>query len=82
VIRLGNDTHSAQATVSKSLTNHTLKAGFEYRVIHFNNLQTGANTPVFSFSQAFTQGPNPAQSSAGAGATLASFLLGTHRVET
>jgi outer membrane receptor protein involved in Fe transport len=77
VIRLGNDSHSVQATVSKSLSRHTLKAGFEFRVIHFNNLQTGANTPVFSFNQAFTQGPNPAQSSAAAGASLASFLLGT-----
>src|SRR6185436_11377794 len=76
IIRLGNDTHALQVNVSKSLSRHTLKAGGEYRVIHFNNLQTGANTPVFNFNAAFTQGPNPAASSATAGHPFASFLLG------
>ncbi|MGH9662016.1 MAG: carboxypeptidase regulatory-like domain-containing protein, partial [Bryobacteraceae bacterium] len=76
VIRLGNDTHAAQAQLSKSLTRHTLKSGFEYRVIRFNNMQTGANTPLFTFTPAFTQGPNPTASSATAGHALASFLLG------
>ena len=76
VIRLGNDTHAVQASVNKVLTRHSLKAGFDYRAVRFNNLQTGANTPVFTFTQAFTQGPNPAASSATAGHALASFLLG------
>ncbi|MGH9854448.1 MAG: TonB-dependent receptor domain-containing protein, partial [Blastocatellia bacterium] len=76
IIRLGNATHAAQASVSKALTRHTLKAGFEYRVIQFNNLQTGANTPVFTFNAAFTQGPNPSAASATAGHALASFLIG------
>jgi outer membrane receptor protein involved in Fe transport len=76
IIRLGNDTHAPQANLTKSLSRHTIKSGFEYRVIHFNNLQTGANTPVFNFNAAFTQGPNPAASSATAGHALASFLLG------
>ena len=76
VIRLGNDTHAAQASVNKILSRHSLKAGFDYRVVRFNNLQTGANTPVFGFTQAFTQGPNPTASSATAGHALASFLLG------
>lgn len=76
VIRLGNDTHAAEATLTKNISRHTLKTGFDFRVIRFNNLQTGANTPVFNFTQAFTQGPNPAASSATAGHSLASFLLG------
>jgi hypothetical protein len=78
VIRLGNDSHAAQTSLVKSLTRHTLKGGFEYRVVRFNNMQTGANTPVFSFTPAFTQGPNPATSSATAGYALASFVLGIY----
>ena len=76
VIRLGNDTHAVQASVNKILSRHSLKAGFDYRVVRFNNLQTGANTPVFSFNQAFTQGPNATGPTATAGHALASFLLG------
>src|SRR6185295_20083221 len=64
IIRLGNDTHAPQVNVTKSLSRHTLKSGFEYRVITFNNLQTTATTPIFNFNAAFTQGPNPAASSA------------------
>lgn len=76
VIRLGNDTHAVQASVNKVLSRHSIKAGFDYRAVRFNNLQTGANTPVFTFNQAFTQGPNASASSAVAGHSLASFLLG------
>ncbi|MBI4907714.1 MAG: TonB-dependent receptor [Acidobacteria bacterium] len=77
IILLGNTSHSAQATMSKSMAKHTLKAGFDYRAIQLNTLQTGANTPIFNFNQAFTQGPNGAQATATAGHSLASFLLGT-----
>lgn len=77
IIRLGNTAHSAQATISKSLSKHTLKTGFDHRIIQLNTLQTGANTPIFNFNTGFTQGPNPAQATATAGHTLASFLLGT-----
>ena len=76
IIRLGDDTHAAQALFSKSLGSHTLRFGGEHRVIRFNNAQSGSNTPVFNFNPAFTQGPNPVQTSATAGFSLASFLLG------
>lgn len=76
LIRLANETHAAQSSLTKSLTRHTLKAGFEYRVIRFNNTQTGANSPLFTFTPAFTQGANPSSSSATAGYAFASFLLG------
>ncbi len=76
IIRLGNTTHAPQVSMMKSLTRHTIKTGFDYRVIQFNNLQTGANTPVFNFNAAFTQGPNPSTSSATAGHAFATFLLG------
>lgn len=76
IIRVGNSTHAVLSSVTKSLSRHILKAGADFRVIQFNGQQTGANTPVFSFNSAFTQGPNPAQASATAGHALASFLLG------
>ena len=44
--------------------------------MQFNSLQTGDASNDFSFTSAFTQGPNPAQSSNTAGNALATFLLG------
>jgi hypothetical protein len=76
VIALGNDIHTWQAQLSKTVGRHNVKTGFEYRLIKFNLLQTGANTPLFSFTNAWTQGPNPNVASATAGYALASFLVG------
>ena len=76
VIALANDMHTWSAQLTKTTTRHTIKTGFEYRLIKFNTLQTGANTPGFTFSNAWTQGPNPSVASATAGYALASFLLG------
>lgn len=76
VIALGNDLHTWSAQLTKTTTRHTIKTGFEYRLIKFNTLQTGANTPGFTFTNAWTQGPNPNVASATAGYALASFLLG------
>ncbi|MDX1983697.1 MAG: TonB-dependent receptor, partial [Bryobacteraceae bacterium] len=76
LIRLGNTSHAWQGSITKSLTRHTLKWGAEARVIQFFNQQTGANAVNFQFTPQWTQGPNPAQSSAGAGLALATFLLG------
>lgn len=76
LIRLGNNSHALQGNVTKSLTRHTLKTGAEYRLIQFNNQQTGSNAVLFDFTPQWTQGPNPAASSATAGLSLATFLLG------
>jgi len=73
---VGNDTHAAQAQFTKSLSRHILKAGYDFRVVRFNNQQTGANTPNFNFTSGFTQGPNPSAASSVAGFGFASFLLG------
>ncbi|MEO7144931.1 MAG: carboxypeptidase regulatory-like domain-containing protein [Bryobacteraceae bacterium] len=75
-ILLGNSIHALQANTTKVLGGHELKLGGEFRVIQMNTLQTGANSPVFNFTPAWTQGPNPAQSSGSAGSGLATFLLG------
>ena len=69
--------YALQANATKTLRSHTLKTGFEFRVVQFNTLQTADASNNFAFTSAFTQGPNPAQASATAGDALASFLLGT-----
>ena len=76
LIGFGHTLQSAQASLAKNLTRHTIKFGGEFRAIQFNSLQTGDQATNFSFSPSWTQGPNPTQSSAVAGLSLASFLLG------
>ncbi|MBY0503344.1 MAG: carboxypeptidase regulatory-like domain-containing protein [Bryobacteraceae bacterium] len=76
LIAFGNTTQSLQGTMTKILSKHTLKFGAEYRVIQFNNLQTGDTATNFGFTPAWTQGPNANTSSPVAGLGLATFLLG------
>lgn len=53
-----------------------IKAGFESRILDFNEGQNGVPAGQFSFNRQYTQGPNPLQASAVAGYGLADFLLG------
>jgi hypothetical protein len=76
LIDLANNVYAWQAEAMKSLSKHTLRAGFDFRVIQFNNYQPAGTTTQFTFAPSWTQGPNAAQSSATAGYGLASFLLG------
>ena len=76
VQRVGTNSWAFQGSTTKIKGAHELKAGFDYRVIQLNALQVGSGSPGFNFSQAFTQGPNPTQSSTTAGYGLATFLLG------
>lgn len=76
IIRLGNNVHAWQAQALKTFSSHTLRTGFEYRVIQFNNYQPADASTLFTFGNQWTQGPNAAQASANAGHGLASFLLG------
>lgn len=73
-IDLGDTPHAIQGNVTKNFAKHTLKFGGEYRALFFNNLQ--GNTRDFTFAPQWTQGPNPAQTTAVAGSGLATFLLG------
>lgn len=77
LISFGMDTYSLQGSVTKTLSKITIKAGGEMRIIRFNAQQLPDGSTTFSFTPAFTQGPNPATSSATAGVATASFLLGT-----
>ncbi len=72
-------THESQvvnATLSKFAGHHTFKFGGDYRRIGITSVAYGASAGAFTFTQGFTQGPNPNTASAAAGDALASFLLG------
>jgi len=76
MISFGPTNHSLQASMTKTLSSHTIKFGGEYRVIQLNATQTGDQAHAFNFTPQWTQGPNPTVSSATAGIGLATFLLG------
>jgi hypothetical protein len=76
LIAFGMNNYALQGSLTKSLSAHEFKMGAEVRAIRFNSLQTADTSTNFAFTSAFTQGPNPAQSSAIAGDAVASFLLG------
>lgn len=71
----GFNNYGAAASYSKILGKHTLKAGWDGRMIRINVWEARA-AGSFNFNAAFTQGPNPAAASATAGYGLSSFLLG------
>ncbi len=68
--------YTALASLTRVMGAHTLKVGFEGRMIRVN-VWEARDAGSFSFSTAMTQGPNPNQASSTAGNGLASLLLGT-----
>jgi hypothetical protein len=73
--RSGFNTGTLLASISQIKGAHALKYGFEGRLIR-TNVWEARDSASFSFSQSFTQGPNPTAASATAGNALASMLLG------
>jgi Carboxypeptidase regulatory-like domain/TonB dependent receptor-like, beta-barrel len=68
--------YSALAGLTKVIGKHTLKFGFDGRMLRVN-VWEARSAGTFNFSALFTQGPNPSQASATAGNSIASLLLGT-----
>jgi hypothetical protein len=68
--------HTALANLTQVKGRHTLKYGFEGRLIRVN-VWEARSAGNFGFSPGFTQGPNPNTASATAGNSVASLLLGT-----
>ena len=83
-VNLGGNDHRYNAFMSyplavsltKTTSQHTLKMGFDGRMIRVNVWEARA-AGTFNFSPSFTQGPNPSTASATAGHSMASLLLGT-----
>jgi hypothetical protein len=64
-------------SVSRTVSHHFLKAGFDGRLVRANIRETRTADGTFPFAAAMTQGPNPLKASSTAGNAVASLLLGT-----
>jgi len=60
-------------TVTLVRGNHTLKVGFEYRLLYGNNYQTSSPSGSYTFPAGLTGNP---QSQSGTGSAYADFMLG------
>jgi hypothetical protein len=69
-------TYTGLANLTKIAGNHTLKVGYEGRMIRVNVWEARA-AGTFGFNAGFTQGPDPTRASSTAGNSIASLLLGT-----
>src|SRR5438045_6618945 len=69
--------YSALVTLTKVKGTHTIKTGWEGRMIRVNNHEYRDTSGNFGFNAGFTQGPNPSAASSTAGNGFASLLLGT-----
>jgi hypothetical protein len=69
-------TYTAHADISKVLTKHTLKAGYEFRKLFINFRQLGSPDGQYSFGAGYTQQVVNAAASATQGNGFATFLLG------
>lgn len=70
------DSHLIGVENTRILSSHTLRFGWEGRLLRVDDTESGASTGNFSFSNAITQGPNPNAASGTAGNGIASLLLG------
>lgn len=68
--------YTGTAYLTKIRGRHTLKAGYDGRLIRVNVWEARA-AGTFQFTQAMTQGPDPNRASSTAGHALASLMLGT-----
>jgi hypothetical protein len=70
------ETHAWAGALSRIGGNHVMKFGADVRMSRIGRYVTNASSGYFSFTPAFTQGPNALQASINAGNSLASALLG------
>jgi hypothetical protein len=72
----GEGSYEGQAHFTWTKEAHTVKAGFDYLFVYFNEFRPTWPAGNFSFSRGYVQGPNPSISSTDAGWGFASLLLG------
>jgi len=71
-----NDAYSVNSNVSKSLGQHFLKAGGEFRAYQFFRFDEVNSNGVFGFGNSFTRRDPLTDTGAASGSGFASFLLG------
>ncbi len=69
------ETYTGQASLLKMAGPHSMKFGFEYRLIHFASFARSNASGTFYFSRSWTSS-NPQVTDPNAGNSIASFLLG------
>jgi Carboxypeptidase regulatory-like domain/TonB dependent receptor len=67
---------SLGANITKIHGNHVITFGGEGRLLQANDVESGASTGNFTFTNTITQGPNPNAATATGGNAVASLLLG------
>jgi hypothetical protein len=67
---------SANGTVSKLVSRHTLKLGGDFSTIGLDSVTPGQTSGTYFFDSQYTQGPNPLVATSTGGNSFASFLLG------
>ena len=72
----GFDNHILAVENTRVLGAHTLRFGWEGRLLQSDDRESGSSTGTYSFTAALTQGPNPNTASTVAGNSLATLLLG------
>ncbi len=72
-----SDRYEGKVNISKVVGKHTIKFGGMYGFGAYSTRVFDNSTGSYSFSTAFTQGPNPLVSNPTAGFGYSSFLLGT-----
>lgn len=70
-------TYTLAGSMTKQMGGHTLKAGYDGRLIRVNNRESRATSGDFAFTAGMTQGPNPNTAASNRGNSIASLLLGT-----
>lgn len=73
----GNDSYTANASLTWVRSAHNLKFGGETRIYRANNTQMCGAIQQYGFGRGFTQGPDPNVAASNQGYGFATFLLGT-----
>jgi Carboxypeptidase regulatory-like domain len=72
----GNDIHAVAIDLTKIRGRHTVKIGTDLRLYNQTPFRPSAASGNYSFTRAFTQGPDPLRAAVGVGDGFASFLTG------
>ena len=73
-----NYSHTLLATLNQMRGSHSIKYGFDGRLLYANEMTRGNVSPRLNFAENYTRGPLDNSAAAPVGQGFASFLLGLH----
>jgi hypothetical protein len=68
--------YSVQPTLTRILGDHSVRAGYDFRIHRYNRRSPGHAAGLYTFGTDYTRGPLDTSSGAAVGQQFASFLLG------